>query len=495
MGNLAADLRYMQALEKEACERSFAQFVRSSWHIIEPSVSLVWNWHLETICGYMEAVYFGKIQNLLVNVPPGSAKSTVVSVAYHPWVWGPMGEPHHRFLGVTNEQGLALRDALKSKAIIESEWYQEKWLLEFDKKQNEKSLYQTKERGFRQSLGVLSSGTGKRGDTLLFDDLNDTIKAESEPERTKVNDSYDLKWQNRVNDPKVSKRIMIAQRTNIDDAPGHVLQKTETKWTHLVIPAEFEEESKYRFDAGKDIGRPELNDPRREEGELYFKARFDDAWLRAQKEDLGSYGTAGQLQQRPNPKGGGLFKDEYWKYYSVLPADIDVIRIYADTASKTQEQNDYSVFQCWARSRSTGIYLLDQARGKWEAPELKRQFIAFWNKHKPTLKKPLGSQKAMVEDKSSGTALIQEVKAETNMPVGAIQRNRDKVVRAIGVVPRIEAGWVHLPAEAEWLFDYKVEYSRFSPMMTHKHDDQIDPTMDAIEDLLIFPGINYGGAL
>lgn len=203
------------------------------------------------------------------------------------------------------------------------------------------------------------------------------------------------------------------------------------------------------------------------------------------------YTCSAQYQHSPNPAGGGMFKDKYWKYYSVLPSDIDLIRIYADTAQKTKEHNDYSVFQCWARSPSTGIYLIDQVRGKWEAPELESKCVEFWNKHKPTQFKPRGAQALKVEDKSSGSSLIQSIKKDYLIPVEAIQRNTDKVLRAMGVVKYFASGYIHLPLGAEWLHDYKEEFRKFSPLMTHKHDDQIDPTMDAVEDLIVFEEMIY----
>lgn len=216
----------------------------------------------------------------------------------------------------------------------------------------------------------------------------------------------------------------------------------------------------------------------------------DKAKLRVLEEG-DKYTFASQYQQNPSPLGGGMFKDAYWKTYDVLPPDIDVLRIYGDTAQKTAERNDYSVFQLWARSMSKGIFLADQFRGKWEAPELESKLVEFWNKHKPTQFKPQGAQVVKIEDKSSGSSLIQSIKKDYFIPVEPIQRNTDKVLRAMGVVKYFAAGYIHLPANAEWLHDYKEEFRKFTPLMTHKHDDQIDPTMDAVEDLIVFEEMLY----
>lgn len=206
------------------------------------------------------------------------------------------------------------------------------------------------------------------------------------------------------------------------------------------------------------------------------------------------YTFSSQYQQNPSPLGGGMFKDKYWKYYEVLPADIDLYRIYGDTAQKTKERNDFSVFQLWARSRTQGIFLVDQFRGKWEAPDLESKLVEFWNKHKPTQFKPMGAQVVKIEDKSSGSSLIQSIKKDYMIPVEPIQRNTDKVLRAMGVVKYFASNYIHLPKNAEWLHDYKEEFRKFTPLMTHKHDDQIDPTMDAVEDLIVFEEMLYSSS-
>ena len=203
------------------------------------------------------------------------------------------------------------------------------------------------------------------------------------------------------------------------------------------------------------------------------------------------YTTSSQMQQQPSPAGGGMFKEKYWRYYEVMPAGMDMIRIYGDTAQKTREHNDYSVFQCWGRVPNQGIYLLDQIRGKWEAPELESKLVEFWNKWKPTMYKPLGANLVKIEDKSSGSSLIQSIKKNYMIPIEPIQRNTDKVLRAMGVVKYFASGYIFLPLDVDWISDYKEEFRKFTPLMTHKHDDQIDPTMDAVEDLIVFEDMLY----
>lgn len=219
-----------------------------------------------------------------------------------------------------------------------------------------------------------------------------------------------------------------------------------------------------------------------------FKHTNDD--LQVLKEG-DKYTFSSQYQQDPSPLGGGMFKDSYWKTYSILPSDINMIRIYGDTAQKIKEKNDYTVFQVWGRSPTSGIYLIDQVRGKWEAPGIESKLVDLWNKHKPSLRSPLGASCVKVEDKSSGSSLIQSIQKDYLIPIEPIQRNTDKVLRAMGVVKYFHSGYIHVPESEEWVHDYKEEFRKFTPMMTHAHDDQIDPTMDAVEDLIVFEDSLY----
>lgn len=197
------------------------------------------------------------------------------------------------------------------------------------------------------------------------------------------------------------------------------------------------------------------------------------------------YTYSTQLQQQDSPMGGGMFKMKWFKHYEVLPPDIVCCRIYCDTAQKTKEHNDWSVFQLWALSQSKGIFLIDQFRDKCEAPELESNLVSFWEKHKTTNKKPIGASQVLVEDKSSGSSLIQTIKRDYMIPITPIQRNTDKVLRCMGVVKYFASGFIHLPSNADFTHDYKEEFRKFTPLMTHAFDDQIDPTVDAVEDLLV----------
>jgi predicted phage terminase large subunit-like protein len=247
------------------------------------------------------------------------------------------------------------------------------------------------------------------------------------------------------------------QRLHEDDLSGWLLGGgSGEQWEHLVIPA------------------------RKPDGSSFWPAQFPDEML-ARLEASSPYVFAGQYMQSPAPLGGGIFKDAWWQMAEAAPP-ILWRTIYADTAQKTKEQNDFSVMQCWGRTVNGQAVLLDMVRGKWEAPELETMARAFWAKHKATDNQ--GTLRAFkVEDKVSGTGLIQKLKRE-GIPMLGIQRDRDKVSRAFDTAPFVQSGNVLIMRNLPGLADFLSEAALFP---NAAHDDMIDAAMSAISDILAAP--------
>jgi predicted phage terminase large subunit-like protein len=238
-----------------------------------------------------------------------------------------------------------------------------------------------------------------------------------------------------------------------------------------------------RFEASRRCVTPIFTDPRKADGDLLFPERFSEAQVAQLEKDLGSYGAAGQLQQRPAPRGGGLFRQSWLNYWTALPR-LEWRCIFADTAQKTGQENDWSVLQCWGRSITGQAVLIDMVRGKWEAPDLLVQARAFWSKHQA--ERDCGPLRAMkVEDKVSGTGLIQTLRRE-GIPVLPIPRDKDKLSRAHDGAPFMESGNVIVPEAAPWLSDFLSELTAFP---SGAHDDQIDPMLDAIREVQVAPAV------
>lgn len=254
---------------------------------------------------------------------------------------------------------------------------------------------------------------------------------------------------------KNSGQIIMATRWATDDLSGKVIEKNP----------------KAKVMAFKAIG---------DDGQALVPELHPIDKLLETKATLGEYFWSAMYQQSPVAMGGNMFKSDWWQYYEVAPT-FKYRAIFADTAQKTKEQNDFTVFQCWGYAEGKA-YLIDQLRGKWEAPELLVMARAFWNKHKAASGGVLRSFN--IEDKSSGTGLIQTLKKGGNgqpaIPVRAIERDKDKITRAMDALPSVEAGLVYLPREAPFLSDFLIEASAFP---NGAHDDQLDPLMDAITEI------------
>jgi len=304
------------AIEKELCRRSFAEFIRRAWPNIIPD-KLKWNWHIDAIAEHLEAVTRGEITRLLVNVPPGTSKSTIIGVMYPAWLWGPGGQPWHRYIGASHEQGLAVRDNRMMRELVTSEWYSERWPIALAGDQNEKLFFENERRGFRQACAVASM-TGRRGHTIAWDDPLSPEKGNSEVSRETAIRILSETVPTRLNDPEKSAIIIVMQRIHENDPSGYILSH-DLGYEHLLIPMEFEPERRITTSIG-------WTDPRTKDGELLDPVRFPPQVIERDKKAMGSYAWAGQLQQRPVPRGGGMFKKGWFSTIKALPLGCRFVR-------------------------------------------------------------------------------------------------------------------------------------------------------------------------
>jgi predicted phage terminase large subunit-like protein len=351
------------AAERELCKRSFSDYVKQAWPQIEPAHPYVHNWHMDCIGDHLTAVANGELNRLLFNVPPGTSKSTSVAIMFPTWLWGPQGSPSNRFIGASHEAGLATRDNRKCRLLIESDWYQALWPIELTTDQNEKTFFENTSTGFRQAVAVKSM-TGRRGDNVLWDDPLSPEKAYSEVERETAIRVFDETLPTRLNSPEHSSVTIMMQRLHENDPSGHILEG-DYGYTHVVLPMEYEpgrfftmvkpsfmvapEKVDVRYspnhklwfkadepipDAYKDTEHEILDcpiqslydgDPRTEEGELLFEGRFPAEVVARDKKVMGEFAVAGQFQQRPSPRGGGMFPVERFVITQSIVNEYDVV--------------------------------------------------------------------------------------------------------------------------------------------------------------------------
>lgn len=413
--------------------------------------------HHATVASALERIVIGASNRLIINIPPRSGKTELAVKNFMAWAMG--NWPDSEFIHASYSKRLATTNTWETRAIMQHEAYAEIFgPPQFRDDSNAKDEFRTAQGGIVYATGadgtITGYGAGKMRDTfggaIVIDDPHKAGEGNSDIMRQNVIDWFGTTIESRKNRPDTP-IIVIMQRLHEMDLTGWLLSGGNgEQWDHVNIPA------------------------RLDDGASFWPEQFPQDMLDTM-ERTKPYVFAGQYMQRPAPIGGGIFKDAWWQYYTIAP-EIEWRAIYADTAQKTGQQNDYSVFQLWGRSKTGQAYLQDMIRGKWEAPELLVQARAFWHKHRAGV--PL--RKMAIEDKVSGTGLIQTLKRE-GIPVVAIQRDRDKVTRAYDAAPLIQSGNVYLPQGAPWLSDLLAEATAFP---NAAHDDIIDPMMDAVTDML-----------
>lgn len=426
--------------------------------------------HHRQIADTLMEVARGTCPRLIINVPPRYGKTELAVRLF--MAWSLTLNPKARFLHLSYSDDLALENSAATRDVLRSDGFQRLWPVKLKDDARSKKKWSTVEGGgiYAASAGGAVTGFGAGATTPDYDAngrvlfggaviIDDPLKPEdafSEPIRSRVNRRFHSTILSRLNS-RETPIVLIMQRLHEQDLAGYLSDQEAEDWRVLKLPA---------LDEGS--------------SEPLWPARHTAAELK-RIEQGDPYAFAAQYQQQPVRLGGAIFKEHWWQFYQLPPVNLVWRAIYADTAQKTGEANDFSVFQCWGMSQDGKAYLLDLCRGKWEAPELERQATAFWNKHKtqdPRFPAPL--RKFVVEDKVSGTGLLQKLQRD-GLPIEGLQRARDKTTRAMDVVGYVAAGQVVLPAGSPWLSDFLAEMSQFPQ---GRHDDQVDPALDAMADML-----------
>jgi predicted phage terminase large subunit-like protein len=327
-------------IDRVLCTRRLSEFVKKAWPIIEPGTPLVWGWHIEAICEHLEAVSRGEILRLLVNMPPRHMKSSIISVMWPAWEW--TFKPETRWLCASYAAQLSIRDSVACRRLIESAWYQslfsEAFTLTSD--QNTKGRFENDRRGYRLSASVDGAATGEGGDRIVVDDPHNVKDTDSPTKREAVIRWWSKTMATRLNDPKRSAKVVVMQRIHEKDLSAHIVEEeTHEEWEHLCLPARFEPSHPVR--SPEEPTKLGWKDPRSDEGELLWPERFDEEAQAKIEKSLGTYGAAGQMQQRPHPEGGGIVKRHWFGIVEDYPRSFNRILRYWDLAgTEANAKND-----------------------------------------------------------------------------------------------------------------------------------------------------------
>jgi predicted phage terminase large subunit-like protein len=482
------------------------------------------NLHHLILCHVLDEVFAGRIKRLIINIPPGYTKTELAVIFFI--IKGLLLNVRAKFLHTSYSSDLALVNSGVIKEVIQTPLFQALRPMKLRTDTKAKARWYTEHGGGMMAAASGGQVTGFRAGrmdkdqftgALIIDDPINPEDALSKPIREKVNRTFNTTVKSRLATEDVP-IIVIMQRVHEDDLTGYLLGGGSNEmWHHLVIPAYIvENKPAYpaKYKCGIEIPYEMPRGPARE-----YKHNYDE--LKTLKKS-NIFVWSSQYQQNPTATDSNVLRREWFPTYESFDPIANTVTLldgtqvqleykssYSDTAMKTAERNDHSVHQYWAKGDDGRIYLIDRVRGKWDSVDLEKIYVRYLKRL--VFKQGtnhMGPRKIGVEDKASGTGLIQSINRKigtvyknedgvevdlTGLPkITGIQRDKDKGSRCLSAAPEIEKGLVVLPENAPYLEEMLDEVCGFNLAMTHKWDDQLDPMLDAVHDMLISdPIIDY----
>jgi len=497
----------LKAIEKRKCEMSLAEFVKAAWHIIEPGQPYVHGWHIDFICAHLEAITDGVLNDdgtfynrLLVNIPPGTMKSLLIGVFWPAWEWGPRNMPHMRYVCASHSLDLAIRDSLRMRRLVTDSWYQDHWgdRVKITGDQNAKAKFETTATGFRQAC-AFTGITGYRGDRVIVDDPHSVDDANSDAKRETVTNLFKEAVTSRLNNPDRSAIVVVMQRLHEADVSGVILDNN-MGYDHIMLPMRYDPHRACVTSLG-------YADPREIDGELLFIDRFPEHVVDRDEAAMGPYATAGQYAQSPEPRGGGIVKDSWWKLWDKPEyPGIEYIVASLDTAYTTKSENDPSALTIWGVFSASGeqastrmvdrygrtiesatshqsealgatakVMMMYAWQGKLEIGDLVIKVEEICTRMKVDL--------LLIENKAAGHSVAQELRRVFNSANFAVQmydpKTLDKVARLYSIQHIFSEGMVYAPNK-DWA---EMVIRQTSSFPRGAHDDLVDTVSMGLKHL------------
>lgn len=470
----------LDQLDRLDCEESLLAFVKRHWSALEPNTPFVDGWALEAVCEHLEAVTSGDINRLLINVPPGFMKSLLTNVFWPAWEWGPQRKGHLRYVTFSYAASLTERDNGRFRDLLLNQDYQRLWGDRFGLKEIGKIRVSNDKTGWKIASSVGGVSTGERGDRVLLDDPHSVKESESDVVRAETVRWFREGMSNRLNDMQKSAIIVIMQRVHEADVSGAILESGQD-YEHLMIPMEYDGR---RYHTSID-----WTDPRDDDGDLAWEERFSRKTVEDLKTVLGPYGYSGQYQQAPAPRGGGIFRREWWQLWGNPddPTDpqfrkfpsCEYIVASLDTAYTTKQENDYSALTVW------GLW-----RDKYDLPKI--ILMSAWKDRLPIHElvervtvtcKRFKVDRLLIESKAAGISVAQEIRRLHSGEGYGVQlfdpKGGDKEARAYSVQHIFSDEMVYAP-DRDWSDMVITEMASFPRA---PHDDFTDSAVQALKHL------------
>ena len=473
-----------ELLSRRKATESLHEFVAQAWPQVEGGREFVDGWMIGALCEHLSAVHTGQIRNLLVNVPPRMAKSLLCNVFFPTWAW--LHNPETQFLFTSYSAALTIRDNVRARRIMESNWFRTRWGDKFGLAgdQNTKLRIDNDQGGYRVTTSIDGTTTGEGADVLVIDDPNPP-KDTSETMLQTALDWWQGTMPTRLNNFKTGRRIVIQQRVHEGDITGHILKSEAKDWSALILPMEFETKRRCVTVALPSTRGKPWQDPRTKEGELLFPERIGPKELQTLKRGLATtYAIAGQLQQRPAPEAGGMFQRSWFRKWTAQQSPkLEMVLTSWDTALSEKDKAAYSACTVWgifmrnylderewmqgatpgdtdALGRVPNLLLLNCFRGRWEYPELRRIMSNMAKDYNcdvlgavPDKNRKYKPDVNLVEGKASGISVTQELNRTGEVFTKFIpDKFGDKMQRVRLITHLVEAGRIWLPTRLDGEF-------------------------------------------
>lgn len=472
-------------LSRENIRRfGFREFVKQAFHLIEPARPYIDNWCTGAVCESLQAVTQNQIKKLIINIPPGMAKSSLVSVLWPAWEWSL--QPFIRWMFASHRMQLAFRDAGRRRLVIASTWYQDRWGSSYSiMGENLKYITNDKQGSMFASSIEAQDILGFRAHKLVLDDPHDPQGAISEVQRATTTEWLNLTWPTRKDDTPYSAEVLVMQRLHELDATGLYLKQSD--WVHLKIPMEYK---------GKTFS---ILDPRRSLGQLIDERVQSRDYVEDKKRRLGPWGEAAQYDQEPVPLGGGVIKSAWLKRWTQNPNQPGQITAYnslysfdpfttfrycvVDPAVREEQigekklsDPDYTTIGAYcalATPQGAIICLMDFIRERMEGPDIIPRVQAMHRHWKFSVIgiETVAFQLMLFQQAKRLGLPVREISTKANDAEAIYRIDRDKMSRTVGATPLLSSGRFHLPEYTPWLSDVIAELIAFP---NAAHDDVVD---------------------
>lgn len=472
---LAPKQRLARLLKEKRRRRagvSLASFIRQAWPILEPETPLIWNWHIDALCEELEAISDGMDRKLpapedpirdVINMPPRYLKSTIVTIMWPVWEWGPRGMPWTRWIFGSYSAGLSTKHSVDRRTIIESTWYQENWghVFRLSTDQNVKTEFSNNYRGVMLATSIGGGQLGRGGHRVVIDDPHNTKNYLSDDQRETDVRIFKQGYSTRLDDKQRGAIVIVMQRLHEQDLSAHCLA---LGYRHLKLENPCAEDTTLVTRRGTRYDR--------KAGELLSPEREGLKDIATMRVTLGPFAFAGQYSQTPSPAGGVIFQRDWWEEYRELPANLDSVAISIDCAFKALEDSDFvcAMVGGW---KGANCYLIERTMERLTfggTKALIKQLHARYPK----------AAAIYVEDKANGPAVIDDLK-DAIPGLIAVDPQGGKIARAHSVSGTVEAGNVYLPQYLDefgnvipgrdWVAEFIDKAAKFPKVA---NDDDID---------------------